>query len=236
MKRVIIILLGIILFISLVNASYFSAEFYIKENGYVIVDGSTDINPEIEEIEFIGNKIIGETQELTSKQGGVWDFALNFGDYESIDIIIHFPDEVKSITNIQTQLENSVNFGDEVSISILDNNKPIALSVDYEIESSNSSLDYLFYIILVLVIIALISYILLKKRNTLKKMDVLMPLLNENEEKIVNLLMKKPMRQKEIRKQLEIPKASFARYMINLEKKKIITREGEGKNKIVRLK
>ena len=48
--------------------------------------------------------------------------------------------------------------------------------------------------------------------------------------------MKKSMRQKEIRKTLEIPKASFSRYLINLEKKKLILREGEGKNKIVKLK
>lgn len=63
-----------------------------------------------------------------------------------------------------------------------------------------------------------------------------MPLINDREKDIVELLMKKPMRQKKIRKVLDIPKASFSRYIINLEKKKLILREGEGKNKVVRLK
>ena len=41
---------------------------------------------------------------------------------------------------------------------------------------------------------------------------------------------------KEIRSSLNIPKASFSRYLLNLEKKKLIIREGEGKNKVVKLK
>ena len=40
----------------------------------------------------------------------------------------------------------------------------------------------------------------------------------------------------QIRKQLDIPKASYSRYLVNLEKKKLIIREGEGKNKIIKLK
>jgi len=41
---------------------------------------------------------------------------------------------------------------------------------------------------------------------------------------------------KELRKKLNIPKASFTRYILNLEKKKLIQREGEGKNKILKIK
>jgi uncharacterized membrane protein len=48
--------------------------------------------------------------------------------------------------------------------------------------------------------------------------------------------MQGPKRQREIRKSLNIPKASFSRYLSNLEKKKLILREGEGKNKVVKLK
>ena len=55
------------------------------------------------------------------------------------------------------------------------------------------------------------------------------------EQKIIELLMKKPMRQKEVRKILDFPKASYSRYITNLEKKKLIIREGEGKNKILKL-
>ena len=48
--------------------------------------------------------------------------------------------------------------------------------------------------------------------------------------------MKGSMRQKEARKKIGIPKASFTRYILNLEKKKLLIREGEGKNKVLRLK
>ena len=53
---------------------------------------------------------------------------------------------------------------------------------------------------------------------------------------IIKVLMKKQLKQKELRKQLNMPKASFSRYMLSLENKKIIFREGEGKNKLVKLR
>ena len=57
-------------------------------------------------------------------------------------------------------------------------------------------------------------------------MKGIFPFVNKNEELIINKLMKKEMRQKELRELLKIPKASFTRYILNLEKKRILYRVG----------
>ena len=75
-----------------------------------------------------------------------------------------------------------------------------------------------------------------KRKKKSDRLNYVLPLINDQEKKIIEILMKKPARQKEIRKKLKIPKASFSRYMINLEKKKLIIRDGEGKNRLVKLK
>ena len=90
---------------------------------------------------------------------------------------------------------------------------------------------------MIILILLVLGYFLYKKSRAKKEhLNHIMPIINENEQKIIEILMKSPLRQKEIRKNLNIPKASFSRYLLNLEKKKLIIREGEGKNKVVKLK
>ena len=90
---------------------------------------------------------------------------------------------------------------------------------------------------LVIFLLTSITYFAIKKiRSKKQKLKQAFPYINENEQKILEALMNSPIRQKELRKKLNIPKASFTRYILNLEKKKLIQREGEGKNKILKIK
>lgn len=236
-KKLFFIMFTLIFFnlIGIVSAqSQISMDMEVNENGFVDIQGESSFDPEIKGINFSQGELSGSTQSITSNAGDKWMLDINLPSYEIIDIEINFPKETRSINNIDTNLSYSINPGEKIKVEILDSNKTVNFSSDYKLDKT-SEYNFLGFI-LAFVILALILYIFFMKRKKTEKMDIIKPLLNENEEKIVNLLMKKPMRQKETRKKLNIPKSSFTRYIHNLEKKKIILREGEGKNKLIRLK
>ena len=216
--------------------NYIYAEMEILDNGVISVNGESNIDLEIEGLRFLDNKISGKTQMLTSKSRDTWNLNLDFKEtYSDVFITIYFPENTRSIKNINSDLNSNINLGNRISIEIKDYNKPVVFSVDYSIEGRKSK-SWIIILVLSLIILALSFLLVRKRKKEIKKLDILLPVLNEKERDIVRLLMKKPMRQKNIRKNLDIPKASFSRYMINLENKKIIIREGEGKNKLVKLK
>ncbi len=71
----------LIMFLSLIcNVSaqnYIIADIKIADNGIVSFDGESSINPGIEGVDFSDGKISGETQMLTEKKEGKWNFILN---------------------------------------------------------------------------------------------------------------------------------------------------------------
>ncbi len=233
--KTLFILCVLIFVISNISAGdYIFAEIEIDDNGIVSIQGDSDVDPNIQGIEFSEGYISGTTQLLTEKTNGVWKFFMEIDEtYSEIYLKIYFPDNTESIQNIITNLNAQLNIEDQIYLEVIDLDKKIDFSVEYSINKSKDN-SWLFIFILVIVIFGLLYYMKLKKKPN--KFDIISGLLNEKENEIVNLLMKKSMRQKEIRKKLDIPKASFSRYIINLEKKKIISREGEGRNKIVKLK
>ncbi len=233
--KTLFILCVLIFVISNISAGdYIFAEIEINDNGIVNIQGDSDVDPNIQGIEFSEGYISGTTQLLTEKTNGVWKFFMEIDEtYSEIYLKIYFPDNTESIQNIITNLDAQLNIEGQIYLEIIEEDMPIDFSVEYSINKSKGN-SWLFIFILVIIIFGLLYYMKLKKKPN--KFDIISGLLNEKENEIVNLLMKKSMRQKEIRKKLDIPKASFSRYIINLEKKKIISREGEGRNKIVKLK
>ena len=121
---------------------------------------------------------------------------------------------------------------DKKTITLLDSNS--TFKIEYTLQEKPNYTWAAYLIVFIIVILIILVY--LKSKRKKERLKNIMPLINENEQKIISILMKKPMRQKEIRNTLNIPKASFSRYLINLEKKKLIMREGDGKNKIIKLK
>lgn len=230
--KIYFIALGLVLsLMNFVSASYISGDIYVYENGNARFDVESDVPLNLEGLTFNNNKITGTTEVLTAKNTGTWTFELSLGNYDNILLDINLPKNSNSVSSLQgadsiMDIENKV-------ITIVDSGK-LDFKVSYKLKET-ANYGWIFWLILFLVLAGI--YLLIKKTRKRKEhLEHVFPLINDNEQKIIELLMKKPMRQKEIRETLGFPKASFSRYLTNLEKKKLILREGEGKNKIVRLK
>jgi|TARA_B100001971_G_scaffold203872_1_gene219347 uncharacterized membrane protein len=225
-----------LLVINFVSAQYVTGDIYLQENGKArfSLDTNADINIEGLKFDIEDNKIEGTTELLTRKEKGVWSFVLKSRDYETILIDIHLPYNLIRINSLEGN-DHILDVRKGI-VSLIDNDKELNFEVHYQLEiEEDYSLFWLMLVIMVLVVI--FSYLLfMKKRNNKSRLDYILPIINDNEKKIVELLMKGNMRQKDIRKKLEMPKASFSRYIINLERKKLVIRMGEGKNKMVKLK
>ena len=235
MKKVggVIILFGVFL-LNFVSAQYISGDIYLYSTGEARFSVDTDVNIDEEGLHFDSEeqRLTGTTEMFMSKQKGIWTFLLNLDSYETIFLDIHFPKSLNLITEL-----DGVDYifdMDGKTLSLIDYDEELVFKVSYKL---NSEIDFswLFFLIIILLLI-IIAYLVIKRKSKKKRLDYILPIINDNEKKIVELLMKKPMRQKEIRKKLDIPKASFSRYIIHLENKKLIIRQGEGKNKIVKLK
>ena len=78
--------------------------------------------------------------------------------------------------------------------------------------------------------------IIYKKPKKKDHIDMIKHILNEREKLILDKLkFTGKVKMSHLRKLCEIPKASFSRHVQELEKKKLLTRSGEGKNKFVQL-
>jgi uncharacterized membrane protein len=225
-----------VFFCNFVSASYITGDIFIYPDGKTRFSINSDVNPNIKDLIFIpeNNRLTGETYILTSKSREMWAFFLNISNYDTILVDIHLPDNLYSIESIQG-VDNTINMDDRV-ISLIDSGK-LQFSVEYKLKSSDdhSWIAYLVILLLIMLVVYLV-YIILKRKSKKARLDYILPIINDNEKRIIEQLMKKSLRQKKLRKKLSIPKSSFSRYMLNLEKKNLIIREGEGKNKIVKLK
>jgi len=231
MRKTILIPVITILLLGITSASYISGDIYIYENGQTKFNVETDISLDIPDLIFSNNELTGRTDFLTSKSGRTWTFSINQNTYDTILLDIHLPSNLNSITSIQGNT-NIIDVSDE-TITIIDSGE-LNFEISYELEESANIGWLIWPLIIILLIVGFFIYN--KKRKSRDRLQNILPLINEHEQKIIDILMKGPIRQKEIRKSLGIPKASFSRYMVNLEKKKLIFREGEGKNKIIKLK
>jgi len=231
MKKLLIIV--ILLFIPGVLGQYISGDVYIDDSGFVEVSLNTDKEFQLDGLNFENNKITGTTELLTKKEEGSWTFFLHLPDeYETIFLELHLPKNLKLIENVDG-VSNIIDIEKKI-VTIVDYDKQLDFEITYQTSQEN---DY-FYIVIIIMAILVFYYIYSskKKKKGDSRLEHIMPLINDNEKKIIDALMKRNYRQKELRKILEIPKASYSRYIHNLEKKKLIIREGEGKNKILKLK
>ena len=231
MKKTLIFLSVFFFLISSVSATYITGDIHINELGEAIFKVETDVPLNIPELNFKDGKLTGETSVLTSKEKELWTFSLNENSYDSIFLNIHLPSNLNSISTIEGN-KNIIDI-DSKTITIIDENE-LNFSTSYTL---NERKNYAWLVWLIIFLIASLIYFAIKKiRSKKQKLKQAFPYINENEQKILEALMNSPIRQKELRKKLNIPKASFTRYILNLEKKKLIQREGEGKNKILKIK
>jgi len=236
MRLVICILALVVIVLSpYVSAQYIYGDIYVESDGNVRFDVQSDSDLGIVELSVGDERITGETELLTKKENGEWTFNIgNSISYEYIFLDLHLPTNLRFIRSI-SGLDNILDINGKI-ITIVDNDKELDFEVKYSLfREENYALSYFFGGFILLLVLVLVLYYK-KSKNGKSRLDYILPMVNDSEKLIIENLMKRNYRQKELRKKLEIPKASFARYMINLEKKKLIVRDGEGKNKVVRLK
>jgi len=223
--RLPITILAILLLIPSVIATSFIT-IYVEENGEVAFFGETDEDLVLPlGISISNGEIMGKTNELTNKQGVTWEFSYELKNAE-MEIVL-------PKGTVITKLENGEVYSNgQISVYGFE-----SVKVGYEIREIDNNINYLLYGLL-LIIVIIILIILFKKHNKkyiskdkIRKLD---NVLNDREKLILkNLKETGKIKSSFLRKKCDIPKASFSRHLQELERKKLIKRTGEGKNKFV---
>jgi len=227
MKKLLIIALLLILLP--LSSAYTYLNIYIDETGETLFLGETNEQLELPKgIEIQNNIIKGKTNSLTNKQGETWEFSYELSGAE---LNIVFP-EGTIIKNIS---KGEISSNHHMEIYVQDN-----IEIQYTIKPI-TNYNYFFYIFVLLILLAILIYFFKLKikpnKVELSSIELIKRTLHKRQQKILNQLEKiKEIKQNQLRKITNIPKASFTRHVQELEKKGLIERIGEGKNKLIKLK
>ena len=215
---------------------------YVDETGEALFLGETEQQIKLPDgVKLENGEINGETPNLTSKQGELWMFEYSLENAE-MNIILPDGAVIKELNEGEIGIEDN-----QISIYAKEN-----ISVSYIIEKQKESFNWYFLtgVILIFVLVIICSYFKLKKNEKIEKnkpklkktkkpdkLEIIKDTLNERERIIIEKIKeKKQIKSSILRKLCDIPKASFSRHIQELEKKSLIKRTGEGKNKIISLK
>lgn len=218
---------------------------FVDETGEAIFLGETDEVISLPAgIEVIDGEIEGFTSAITNKQGEIWSI-----DYElpgaELTLILPRGTIIKNLGVGEVSLS-----GERISVYFQD-----AIEITYIVEKStipeatevNIPLLMVLIAILLILIVYLINYTNREKREEKKEkqippkpkkrirnLDIIKQVLSDREKLILEKLEKTgKVKSSYLRKLTEIPKASFSRHIQELEKKKLIKRTGEGRNKFI---
>jgi uncharacterized membrane protein len=210
---------------------------YLDERGDALFLGDTNEHISLPQgVTLEGEIISGKTSTLTSKQGEEWKFSYGL-DNSEITVILPQNAVLDSYNDGEIFLERG-------QIAISDGE---FIEVRYHIEDNESSLSL--WIIVAIIVLLLVYFYLKKKTKSQSKFDkkqvikeidklrLVEGVLNDRERLIINELKAlKHAKMSYLRKQTDIPKAAFSRHVHELERKKLVKLEGEGKNKFVSLR
>jgi uncharacterized membrane protein len=210
-------------------SAYTFIDIYLDEGGVALLLGGTD--------EFISlpdgvvirdGEIIGRTQALTSKAGEIWSFSYFLEDVE-INLILPAGARIISIDGGEISIKNN-----RIYVSSIGGTE-----VTYVIEEGRSSLIMWILGAAIILIIMGLSFYFLKRPDKRKKKNgvSVREILGKRENLILDKLKETgKIKSSQLRKICDIPKASFSRHTQELERKKLIRRSGEGKNKFLELR
>jgi len=241
--RKILILAIILIFLAQPVFAYTYLNIYLDPTGNAEFLGETNETQILglpSGISVIDGKIRGTTPELTTKNGELWTFSYSLKNAE-IKAILPEGAVIENVSNQQAEI--FIERG-KISVYFRDN-----LSVSYSVNNVNKSSNLTLWIIVILLAGAAAYFYrdklanLIKPRIVYKKpkqkkshIDMIKHILNTREKLILDKLKETgKVKMSHLRKLVEIPKASFSRHVQELEKKKLIVRLGEGKNKFVEL-
>ena len=186
-------------------------------------------------------KIKGSTLSLTSKEKDVWKFSYY---QKGAEIRVILPEN-----GVLNKVNSSEIYNERGRIAVYFYQNA---SVSYKIgEAIANQYNYwMIFIALLVIIITVFCYVILNKKykslfrkinkNTQNKkfnrIKILKQILHDREKLIIDNLSKTGrVKMSHLRKLCNLPKASFSRHIQELEKKNLIKRLGEGKNKFVEL-
>ncbi len=224
---------------------------YVDSSGTALILGETDLSeglPTNIQISDMG-EVTGSTSALTSKNGEVWTFSL---DLPETDMTVFLP-PTATITSISGG-EISLS-GSRIAVYASD-----ALQVTYVLGSGELAVEPFPLALLGWILVGAVALIALvfllnwfNRENKIRlpklrphpvhqhkaahdKIESLRGVLNEREQQIVDELKSLgKVKSSYLRRTVDIPKASFSRHIQELERKGIIKRTGEGRNKFVEL-
>ena len=167
----------------------------------------------------------------------MWEFSFTL---EEGEFFIFLPDGT-TLTSVSSGAEIYLS---ENQLAVYGNNE---VNITYITKTaSEDGLINIAVLTMIIVILGILIFIYLKKKKDkrnekqnegrAKKMKLIEQMLNEREKIILDKLKETgKVKSSYLRKMSGIPKASFSRHIQELEKKKIIKRSGEGRNKFVEL-
>jgi uncharacterized membrane protein len=250
MKKLVILFAIILLQLHLASAISF-INVYIDESGEAEFLGETDETTLdlLSGLYLSNGEIRGTTSEMTNKQGELWSISYSLENSE-IDLIFPKGTTIKSVENGEIYVSSE----GIISVYFIDH-----IELTYTIEKTPEPLtapkNLLLIIVLAIILILLIFYVInysnrdhpepkeeqktskpKPKKKEIDKLSLIKKVLSEREKLIVNKLKSTgKIKSSYLRKMCDIPKASFSRHIQELEKKGLIKRTGEGKNKFVEL-
>lgn len=205
-------------------------------NALFLGESNESINNLPEGVNLTNGKFQGSTDKLTSKQGEVWKFIYN---YPNSDIQVFLP-EGAVIKSTSAEISYSQ------SLTVYSKN---SILVTYTLEDPTTNNYSIYLWILLVLLVCIVIFYIIKSRNRVKepkinkkeialkqKTKLLNQFLNDKEKIIIEKIKEYgKIKSSQLRKVCEIPKSSFARHIQELEKKKIIRRSGDGRNKFIEL-
>ncbi len=232
MKKLIFFFITVILLNQ--ASAYTYLNIYLEENGEAVFLGETSENLQLPDNIFVEDGIIkGSTQLLTNKQGELWTFVYEL-DGAELNLILPKNAILKSLSNQNSEITI---IKDQISIYARDE-----IGITYTIQENNNQTFPLIIPIITLLIIILFSAYYLIKINKKKykgqdNLEIIKQVLSERQKLILENLKKAgKIKSSYLRALTQLPKASFSRHINELEKKFLIKRSGEGRNKFVEIR
>jgi len=224
--RLCFLLMGLIL-IGNVSA-YTFVDIYLDNDGSALFLGGTDENISFPNgVEIKNGEVIGKTQALTSKVEEVWSFSYSLDNAE-IGLVLPKGAMIKSVEDGEIFVKSN-----RIHVYGLGE-----VELTYVIGEQSSGLVLWISVgIFVLVLFGLLFYGWSKlKKKAERRGKLIREVLGKRENLILDKLGQTGrVKSSQLKKICDIPKASFSRHIQELERKGLLKRTGEGKNKFLEL-
>lgn len=226
MRKVFLILLIVLILVPIAQSKEYYADVNIEveDTGLISIQGITN-HP---------NLRAQDTSEYTSKTGNYWILNITINDV--------FSDYVYSLKLPEGSVINYIKSTDKIGIKNINNrilidgvgrNESLLILVQYSISPQSNQFQFILIIPVLIFVLGLFYWFKIRKKRKPKKYNL--DLLTERQKMILKTLEKhkKPVSQKTIEREVDMPKSSLSRNIDSLIKKGIIKKERRGMTNMI---